>query len=181
MSDGVSVRVMRADEWAAARQVCIDAFDDPGIPVLLDAQKSSWSWRDELAFVAVRNDEVVAMVLFTPAFVDAADRVVDVLVLSPVGVRPDLQRTGIGSQLITEALRALHDRPEAVVFLEGIPSYYPKLGFRSASAMGFTPPSTRIPDAAFMAYPLGSYDPSLRGALVYADVFWRADAVGLRQ
>ena len=32
------------------------------------------------------------MVLFTPAFVDAADRVVDVLVLSPVGVRPDLQR-----------------------------------------------------------------------------------------
>jgi putative acetyltransferase len=47
--------------------------------------------------------------------------------------------------------------------------------------MGFTPPSGRIPDAAFMAYPLPGYDPALRGALVYADVFWRADAVGLRE
>ena len=46
---------------------------------------------------------------------------------------------------------------------------------RSAAA-----PSTRITDAAFMAYPLPAHDPSLRGALVYADVFWRADAVGLR-
>lgn len=180
MSSAVSVRVMRADEWPAARAVCIDAFDDPGIPVLLDLQRTSWSWRDELAFVAVRDDEVVALVLFTPSFVDAPDRVVDVLVLSPVGVRPDLQRQGIGSQLILGALEALRDRPEPLVFLEGIPDYYPKLGFLRASTMGFTPASTRVPDAAFMAYPLPNYDPSVRGAVAYADVFWRADAVGLR-
>jgi len=176
----VSVRVMRPDEWPAAREVCIAAFDDPGIPVLLDLQRTSWSWRDELAFVAVRDDEVVAMVLFTPSFLDAPDRVVDVLVLSPLGVRPDLQRTGIGSQLVLGALEALRDRPEPLVFLEGIPSYYPKLGFRRGSTMGFSPASTRIPDEGFMVYPLPSYDPSLRGALAYADVFWRADAVGLR-
>ena len=148
--------------------------------MLLDLQRSSWSWSDELAFVADLDGDVVAMVLFTPGFVDAADRVVDVLVLSPVAVRPDLQRRGIGGRLITDALAMLASRAEPVVFLEGHPSYYPRLGFRSASAMGFTPPSTRIPDAAFMAFPLPSYDPSLRGALAYADVFWRADAVGLR-
>ena len=183
MASDVAVRIMRADEWPVARAVCIAAFDgDPTIGELLDLQRTSWSWRDDLAFVAVLDDEVAAFVLFTPGFVDAADRVVDVLVLSPVGVRPDLQRAGIGRQLITEALDQLGRRPDAVplVFLEGIPSYYPKLGFRSASAMGFAPPSTRIPDAAFMAFPLPSYDPSLRGALAYADVFWRADAVGLR-
>lgn len=180
MTTDVSVRVMRPDEWPAARAVCIDAFDDPGIPVLLDLQRTSWSWRDELAFVAVRDDEVLAMVIFTPSFVDAPDRVVDVLVLSPVGVRPDVQRQGIGSHLILGALEALRDRPEPLVFLEGIPDYYPKLGFRRASTMGFTPASTRVPDAAFMAYPLPHYDPSLWGALAYADVFWRADAVGLR-
>jgi putative acetyltransferase len=78
-------------------------------------------------------------------------------------------------------LDALRNQPEPLVFLEGVPAYYPRLGFRSASSLGFTPPSTRIPDAAVMAYPLPAYDPSLRGALVYADVFWRADAVGLRQ
>jgi putative acetyltransferase len=47
--------------------------------------------------------------------------------------------------------------------------------------MGFTPPSARIPRRAFMVYPLPRFDPSLRGALVYADAFWRADAVGLRE
>jgi putative acetyltransferase len=184
MASDVAVRVMRADEWPAARAVCIAAFDDdPTIGELLDLQRSSWSWRDDLAFVAVLDDGAIGgFVLFTPAFVDAADRVVDVLVLSPVGVRPDLHRSGVGRRLILDALADLGERPDAVplVFLEGIPSYYPKLGFRSASAMGFTPPSTRIPDAAFMAYPLPGYDPSLRGALVYPDVFWRADAVGLR-
>ena len=60
-SGALSVRVMRADEWSVARAVCIDAFDDPGIPVLLDLQRSSWSWRDELAFVADLDGEVVAM------------------------------------------------------------------------------------------------------------------------
>ena len=187
----VAVRVMRADEWAAARAVCIAAFDDdPHIAELLDLQRSSWSWRDDLAFVAVTDDDdpagqpdVVAFVLFTPAFVDAPDRVVDVLVLSPVGVRPDLHRSGIGRRLILDALAELATRPDAVplVFLEGIPSYYPKLGFQRASALGFTPPSVRIPDAAFMVYPQPSDDGSVRGALVYADVFWRADAVGLRE
>lgn len=178
----IVVREMRPEEWADARAVCVAAFDDdPTIAVLLDLQRSSWSWNDDLAFVAVGGDEVVAMVLFTPSFVDAPDRVVEVLVLSPVGVRPDLQRTGIGSQLIRGALDALRHRPEPLVFLEGHPSYYPKLGFRRASEMGFTPASTRVPDAAFMAYPLPAYDPSVRGALAYADVFWRADAVGLRE
>ncbi|MFM2076927.1 MAG: hypothetical protein RJA49_817 [Actinomycetota bacterium] len=181
MTSPVTVRQMRAEEWSAARAVGVDAFDDdPEIGRLLDLQRSSWSWRDELAFVAEADRELVAMVLYTPAFVDAMDRVVDVLVLSPLGVRRDRQRQGVGAALVTESLAAIRQRPEPLVFLEGVPAYYPRLGFRSASSMGFTPPSVRIPDAAFMAHPLDAYDPSLRGALVYPDVFWRADAVGLR-
>jgi putative acetyltransferase len=133
-----------------------------------------------LAFVAEQDGEIVGMVLFSRAFVDAADRLVDVLVLSPVGVRRDRQDRGIGQRLVTDALSALQSRPEPLVFLEGIPSYYPRFGFRPAGEMGFTAPSVRIPAAAFMAYPLPAYDPSLRGALVYPDAFWRADAVGLR-
>jgi putative acetyltransferase len=173
---------MRADEWAEARAVCIDAFQDPGIPVLLDLLRASWSWHDDLAFVAEVDGAIAGMVLYSSAFVDAADHLADVLVLSPVGVRRSMQDRGIGHRLITESLEAVAaTRPEPLVFLEGIPSYYPRFGFRLAADMGFTAPSVRIPRAAFMAYPLPSYDPSLRGALVYADVFWRADAVGLRE
>ncbi|MDO8361603.1 MAG: GNAT family N-acetyltransferase [Actinomycetota bacterium] len=173
---------MRADEWEAARAACIDAFDEPGIPELLDILHSSWGWDDELAFVAARGDEVVALVLFTPCFVDAPDRVVPVLVLSPVGVCRRLQRQGVGDALVRFALAELErTRPEPAVFLEGIPSYYPRFGFRPGAELGFAPPSPRIPAAAFMVYPLPAYDASVRGNLVYADAFWRADAVGLRE
>ena len=174
-------RVMRPEEWPAARATCVDAFGgDESIGTLLDLLRASWAWEDDLAFVACRGDDVVGCVFFSHAFVDAPDRVVGVLVLSPLGVRRDLHRQGIGSTLTRAALEHLSVRPEPLVFLEGVPSFYPRLGFVSASAMGFTPPSTRIPDAAFMAFALPSYEPSIRGALVYADVFWRADAVGLR-
>ena len=184
MTTAVSVRVMRPDEWPAARAVCIDAFDDPGIPPLLDALHSSWSWIDDLAFVAELVDQpgvLAGMVLFSNAFVDAPDRVVPVLVLSPVGVRPDLQRSGIGDKLIRHALASIAaTRTEPLVFLEGHPSYYPRFGFRLAGELGFTAPSVRIPHRAFMAYLLPNYESSVRGALVYPDAFWRTDAVGLR-
>jgi putative acetyltransferase len=186
MASELSVRVMQPDEWAITRAVLVDAFDDPEIGGLCDLLRSSWSWRDDLAFVAVQtgegvSDEILGAVLFSSAFIDARDRVVPVLVLSPVGVRRDVQDRGIGSQLITVALEALQGRQEPLVFLEGIPSYYPRFGFRPAAEMGFTAPSVRIPHRAFMAFALPSYDPSLRGALVYPDAFWRADAVGLRE
>ena len=181
-SSSVTVRVMRPAEWEVAREVCAGAFDEPGIRELLDTLRASWSWEDELAFVAEVAGEIAGLMVFTHSFVDAPDRVVDVLVLSPVGVRRDLQGRGIGDTLIREALAVLAaTRPEPAVFLEGIPGYYPRFGFRRGADLGFTAPSTRIPRAAFMVYPLPRFDPALRGALVYADAFWRADAVGLRE
>ena len=103
------------------------------------------------------------------------------LVLSPVAVRPDLQNQGIGSQLITGSLAALRARREPLVFLEGRPTFYARFGFRPGGSLGFTAPSVRIPPAAFMVYPLPSYEPSMTGALVYPDAFWRTDTVGLRK
>jgi putative acetyltransferase len=38
----------------------------------------------------------------------------------------------------------------------------------------------RIPGAAFQVVLLAAYDAGVTGALVYPDVFWRHDAVGLR-
>lgn len=177
----VAVRRMRSDEWATARAVIVDAFEDPHIGELLDGLRESWAWEADLSFVAVLDGEIVGHVLFTHAILDAPQRLVDVLVLSPVGVRRDRQLRGVGTALITGALQELTPRPEPVVFLEGSPRYYPRFGFRPGHELGFTSPSVRIPTASFMVLPLPSYEPSMSGALVYPDVFWRLDAVGLRE
>jgi len=103
-----------------------------------------------------------------------------VLVLSPLSVRPDHQRRGVGTALVHQSLELLQERDEPVVFLEGDPGYYRRLGWRPAGEWGFTAPSVRIPEAAFQAVRLPAYDDTVSGALVYPDVFWRHDCVGLR-
>jgi len=173
---------MRPGELDAVRALSTAAFgDDPQIGPLLDALRSSWSWEDELSFVATDDGTLVGHVLYSHAMVDAPTRLVDVLVLSPIGVRPDRQREGIGGELVRRTLGMFAaNRPEPLVFLEGHPSYYPRFGFEKAADLGFTAPSVRIPRDAFMVYRLPSYDPWVTGALVYPDAFWRTYCVGLR-
>lgn len=175
-------RLMRPDEFDEMTALSVAAFDgNAEIARLLHELRTSWAWDEQLSFVAELDGSLVGQVLYTHALLDAPKRLVDVLVLSPVGVRPDLQRRGVGGRLITESLRALGQRSEPLVFLEGHPAYYPRFGFRVGSTMGFRAPSARIPDAAFMAYPLPTYEEWMTGGLVYPDAFWRADAVGLRE
>jgi len=176
----LTVRVMLPDEFEEMRAISVAAFDDESIGDLLDALRASWGWRDELSWVAVQDDEIVAQVLYTLSILDAPERLVEVLVLSPVGVRPDLHGTGIGTQLINQSLVPMEQRSEPAVFLEGNPRYYERFGFVAAGPRGFIKPSVRIPDVAFQVRGLPELSDSVSGQLVYQDAFWLTDSVGLR-
>ena len=67
--------------------------------------------------------------MFTSDLLDAPERIVNVQVLSPVGVHPQRQRQGIGTSLIGRGIAMLVDRDVPASFLEGSPGYYPQLGF----------------------------------------------------
>jgi putative acetyltransferase len=178
----LTVRPETAADAAVVREVVRLAFGGEAVPDLLGALRGSVAWLG-LSYVAEQEGEVVGHVSYTRAWVDAPDRVVDVLVLSPLSVRPDRQRQGVGQALVGETLEVMRNRDEPVVFLEGDPAYYRRIGWRPAGRWGFTAPSVRIPEPAFQAVLLPAYDgldPRPTGALVYPDVFWRFDAVGLR-
>jgi putative acetyltransferase len=96
-------------------------------------------------------------------------------------VLPDRQRRGIGAALVREGLEVLAGRGVPVVFLEGDPGYYARLGFQPGARWGFRRPSLRIPDPAFQAVCLPAHEPWMTGTFVYPDTFWRHDAVGLRE
>ena len=162
------------------RTVVAAAFGERHVPGLLDGLRRSVAWLG-LSLVAEADGEVCGHVSLSRGWIDAPQRIIDVLVLSPLSVRPDHQGRGVGSALVEEALRAAAQRPEPLVFLEGSPRYYSRFGFVAGDSMGFTPPSVRIPPPAFQVFPLPSYQPWMRGALVYPDVFWRHDSVGLRE
>jgi putative acetyltransferase len=100
--------------------------------------------------------------------------------LSPLAVRPDRQRQGIGAALVRAGLELLADRGVPAVFLEGDPGYYGQWGFVAGDRLGFRRPSLRIPDTAFQVVLLPAHEPWMTGTFVYPDVFWRHDAIGPR-
>jgi putative acetyltransferase len=69
---------------------------------------------------------------------------------------------------------------ESLVFVEGDPAYYGRLGFTAAGPLGFRRPSLRIPEVAFQVLRLAGHEPWMTGTLVYSRVFWDLDCVGLR-
>lgn len=178
----LDVRTMRVEELAEVGALSIRAFGgDEHLGTLIDALRASWAWDDRTSFVAERSGTLVGHVLYTHALLDAPRALVDVLVLSPIGVDPALQGQGIGSALITRSLETLDDAGAApLVFLEGNPRYYARFGFVPGRDLGFRPPSLRIPPASFMVRPLAGWDDTMTGTLVYPDAFWRTDSVGLR-
>ena len=78
------------------------------------------------------------------------------------------------------AYELLDERREPLLFLEGDPGYYSRLGFTAGGDHGFRKPSLRIPDAAFQVKTLSAYEPWMTGTFVYAQAFWDHDCVGLR-
>jgi putative acetyltransferase len=152
--------------------------EGPKVARLVTALDDAGSTRASL--VAEADDEVVGHVQLSRSWVDAREALVDVLVLSPLSVRPSHQRRGIGAVLL-EAARVEAERlGSPAVFLEGDPGYYSSRGWSAAGPLGFTAPSSRIPAPAFQVALLPAYERWMTGALVYCEPFWALDCVGLR-
>jgi putative acetyltransferase len=179
----VDVRIEREHDHPAVRSLHLVAFGGHGhlVACLVDDLRAAVAAGDGISLVAVdADDAVIGHVMFTPSLLDAPRRLVPVQVLSPVGVLPDAQRQGVGSALIRRGLELLAERPIPLVFVEGAPGYYARFGFEPGGDSGFRKPSLRIPDDAFQVLRLPVYEAWMTGTLIYAEAFWRHDAVGLR-
>jgi predicted N-acetyltransferase YhbS len=102
-------------------------------------------FEDETAFpllslVAVKNKKIVGHVLYTNVIVKQPDETVSAKLLAPLGVLPEAQNQGIGTQLIREGLKELKKSGVELVFVLGHPGYYPRFGFRTAGDIGYDAP-----------------------------------------
>jgi putative acetyltransferase len=134
-----------------------------------------------LSLVSDEADGIVGHVMFSRALLDAPRQLVAVQSLSPLAVAPEWQRGGIGSALVRAGLQQLDERGVPLVFLEGDPRYYSRLGFSPAKEHDFRKPSLRIPDGAFQVVKLSAYQPWMTGTFVYSNTFWDHDCVGRRE
>ena len=164
------VRAERDSDFPEIFAVVQAAFGDEPVGPLVDALRPLLGYLPDLALVAEDEGEIVGYVMFSYADVAEGGRV---LMLSPLGVRPDRQRQGVGSALVEEGLRRAREQGEPVVIVEGDPRYYSRFGFRRASELGLEDPHEDIPDGAYQALAYAPDHP--RGRVVYPPPF---DEVG---
>ncbi|WP_432570139.1 GNAT family N-acetyltransferase [Kineococcus sp. SYSU DK005] len=178
----VSHRPEQPGDRPAVRKLHLRTFGEHGRAVadLAEDLRAHVDAGHGLSLLAETDDGVVGHVVLTHALLDAPRRLVSVRVLSPLAVLPTVQRRGIGRALVAAVLQHESTRAVPLVFLEGDPGYYARLGFQPGGAHGFRRPSLRIPQAAFQVFLLPSHEPWMTGTLIYPEVFWRHDAVGLR-
>jgi putative acetyltransferase len=132
--------------------------------------RTSEQFIPQLALVAEDSSGVIAHLMLSWVGVEGGSRA-RILNLTPVSVRPDRQRIGVGARLIQDALGRAERAGEPAVMVEGIAAYYPRFGFERASTLGFISPHPKIPDEAFMVKRLPGYSSDLAGRIVYPAAF----------
>ncbi|MEJ7651303.1 MAG: N-acetyltransferase [Nakamurella sp.] len=181
----VTLRRETPDDVEVVAAVVGTAFgpEEPAVPQLVTALRPFSRFGDDagaLSIVAEVDGAVVGHVLLSLSRLDTWERLIDVLVLSPLAVLPEHQERGIGSSLVAAAIALATEVGAPALFLEGSPTFYGARGFSAAEPLGFRRPSRRIPRPAFQVAVLPAHEGWMTGPLVYAHPFWDLDCVGLR-
>lgn len=93
----------------------------------------------DLDVVSAWQDEVpVACIIFTPLRYSDDPR--QVVLLAPVAVIPETQRSGVGQALIAYGLELMRSKGADVILTYGDPAYYSKSGFLPAREDAAPPP-----------------------------------------
>jgi putative acetyltransferase len=176
----LTIRAETFEDQAAVDALQFRAFgNDAALPALVQDLRQQETPFPTTSLVAMRGGgPVLGHVMLSHAWLDGPTHMIDVMVLSPLGVEPAVQRQGIGTALIKAALEAAETLGAPFVMLEGNPRYYSTRGFEPAGPLGIRRPSVRIPEGAFQIAKLSGYTRAMTGTFVYKDVHWRSH-VGL--
>ncbi|MGH9613348.1 MAG: GNAT family N-acetyltransferase [Bryobacteraceae bacterium] len=165
--NGIICRAENPEEHAATRLINEAAFGRADEAELVE------NLREEGAvlasFVAELGKQAVGHIVFSRISIATTGGRVSAVALAPMAVLPELQRQGIGGELITHGLDWLREQGERIVIVFGHPAYYPRFGFSTGKARSLESP---FPPEAFMALELapGALD-GVRGRVKYPDSF----------
>jgi len=135
MTSEIVIRPERAADSSAVGELITSAFlgmpyadgDEAGLVEALRAQNAL-----TVSLVAELDGKILGQVAFSPA--RPAAGTADWYALGPVSVLPTHQRTGIGSLLVREGLKAITELGAKGCILTGNPAYYVRFGFELAPA-----------------------------------------------
>jgi putative acetyltransferase len=155
MKERIIIRQETKDDFKEVFEVNHIAFGQDNEAKLVDTLRNNKSvFITELSIVATDNKRVVGHILFTKIKIkDNNGNLHESLGLAPMAVIPELQKSGIGGQLIRHGLDVAKDLGFTSVIVLGHENYYPKFGFEQADKWNIKAPFD-VPSNVFMAIEL---------------------------
>ena len=110
--------------------------------------RASEQFIPELALVAEDSSGVIAHVMLSWVGVEGGSRT-KILNLTPMSVRPDRQRIGVGARVIRDALGRAEEAGEPAVMVEGVCRVLPSLRLRAGERARLHLPASEDPRRRF--------------------------------
>lgn len=173
MTEQLKLRKETPDDFTEVFEINQLAFGQDNEAKLIDALRNNLAvFVPALSIVATENNKIVGHILFTKIHIkDEKGNMHESLGLAPMAVRPDLQKKGIGGQLIKKGLEVAKDLGFTSVIVLGHENYYPKFGFDPADKWNIKAPFD-VPSNAFMAIELEQDGlKSISGTVIYPKEF----------
>lgn len=151
----IKIRQETKDDFTEVFELVRRAFGQNDEAKLVDALRNNpTAFVPELSLVATNDNNIVGHILFTKIKI-TVDNVTefDSLALAPMAVKPDIQKKGIGGQLIRAGLDIARKLNFKSVMVLGHKHYYPKFGFEPASKWRIQSPFD-VPTEVFMGIEL---------------------------
>lgn len=137
----ISIRPETPADYAPLHDFIKSAFETAAMSSGLEQDFVAHTLRQEgryipsLAFVALEEGQIVGHIMLTHLAVQGRKNL-KMLLLSPLCVRLDRRRQGVGSHLVRHALRRAQEQGFEAVALVGNPAYYGRFGFSRMDGFG---------------------------------------------
>jgi len=128
------------------------AFGQENESRLVERIRKGENFIPDLSLVAEVGEKIVGHILFSKIEI-VGNSVFKTLALAPMAVIPSFQKQGIGSELIKKGMAGARELGFDSIIVLGHKDYYPKFGFKAASAWNIKCPFA-VSDDAFMAVEL---------------------------
>lgn len=116
------------NENEAVSKLAVDLLDEDTTP-------------ETISLVAEVDGSLVANIGFSPLTIHDNHQWSG-YILAPLAVKPEYQKSQIGSALIKDGIKQLSNMDVNILFVYGDPKYYSKFGFKPELASNYAPPYT---------------------------------------
>lgn len=172
----LKIRTIEEKDFITVEKLITDAFthnehgydDEAELVVKIRRTKE---YIPELEVVA-EDEGILGYALLSEVYLKDNQEQYTGLVLAPIAVNPDSQKSGVGKLLMNELEKRAKALDYGFISILGWQGYYTKFGYQPASNYNIVPPYEGIPDEAFMIKEIKEdYLKDKEGTIQYSEAF----------